>query len=383
MSAEELINLIPKSTFSDLSAETKVDHQVKKLSGEIIFRLILFSMLSSEKISLRVMESLIKSTRFKSFANNQTINSKFNSIRDRICNINEKYFEELFHTIFKIYNKHLQQEHALIKADSTYVSVASKLFAQGMLNGTKAYGKKHVKFSVGLKGSLPCHVRVHVDQPFVSEDLALSDLINTTEQTQNSIVVFDRGLQSRKVFEGFSNTNKLFIGRCNLNARCKTTQTIPASNKPESSSITIASDQIGFLIGRRKPTQNQFRIIKGKINQTNEPIALVTNLLDEDAYLIAQLYKQRWEIEVFFKFLKQNLNLNHLVSRNMNGIKVMIYMTLILSTLIIVYKKLNQIAGFKIANLKFEIELENSIIKEIVKLCGGNPQLAQHLWNSS
>ena len=95
------------------------------------------------------------------------------------------------------------------------------------------------------------------------------------------------------------------------------------------------------------------------------------------------MYKQRWEIEVFFKFLKQHLNLKHIISRNDNAIKVMIYMTLILSMLLIVYKKLNKITGFKIAKLKFEIELDNLLIKEIVQLCGGDPRKAQHLWNSS
>ena len=106
-------------------------------------------------------------------------------------------------------------------------------------------------------------------------------------------------------------------------------------------------------------------------------------MLNEDAHWIADLYKQRWEIEVFFKFIKQHLNVKHLVSRNLNGIKVMIYMTMILAVLILAYKKLNKIVGFKIAKLQFEIALDNLIIKEIVLLCGGNPNKAKHLWNSS
>ena len=110
---------------------------------------------------------------------------------------------------------------------------------------------------------------------------------------------------------------------------------------------------------------------------------LVTKYIEVSANEIAVMYKQRWEIEVFFKFLKQHLNLKHMVSRNDNAIKVMIYMTLILSMLLIVYKKINKISGFKIAKLKFEIELDNLLIKEIVLLCGGNPQKAAHFWSSS
>jgi IS4 transposase len=66
---------------------------------------------------------------------------------------------------------------------------------------------------------------------------------------------------------------------------------------------------------------------------------------------IAEIYRQRWDIEVFFRYLKQNLNLKHIVSRNENAIKVMLYMTLILSILIIVYKKKNKISSYKIAKL--------------------------------
>jgi IS4 transposase len=106
-------------------------------------------------------------------------------------------------------------------------------------------------------------------------------------------------------------------------------------------------------------------------------------MLHEDAYLIAAWYKQRWEIELFFKFIKQHLNVKHLVSRDENGIKVMLYMTMILATLIIAYKKINKLKGFKITKLKFELELENEIIKEIVKICGGDPTRAPHIFNSA
>ena len=56
---------------------------------------------------------------------------------------------------------------------------------------------------------------------------------------------------------------------------------------------------------------------------------------------------------------------------------------MILAILIIAYKKKNGLKGFKIAKLKFEIELENEIIKEIVKLCGGDPAKAAPLFSSA
>jgi IS4 transposase len=105
--------------------------------------------------------------------------------------------------------------------------------------------------------------------------------------------------------------------------------------------------------------------------------------MEEDAYQIAQWYKQRWEIEIFFKFIKQELNASHLVSRDENGIKVMLYMTLIVASLIIVYRKLNKIKSFKIAKQQFEMELNEEIIKIIVRICGGDPNKAPSLWKKT
>jgi len=56
---------------------------------------------------------------------------------------------------------------------------------------------------------------------------------------------------------------------------------------------------------------------------------------------------------------------------------------MILAILILSYKKINRLNGFKITKLKFELELENEIIKEIVKLCGGDPDRAAHLFSSA
>ncbi|MBN8789493.1 MAG: IS4 family transposase [Terrimonas sp.] len=382
MTAKELIGLIPEDIFEELSAETKVDAQVKKLSGEVIFKLILFSMLNSSKPSLRVMEAYLQSAQFKSFTGYDILDGKYNSIRDRICTVNADYFAKLFEKIFLIYNKELKEEKALSKTDSTYVALAAKLFSIGMENGTN--DKRFVKYSVNLKGSIPSSVKVFTAQSYVSEELALTEVINDTDCIKNDVVVFDRGLQSRNSFDKFTNSQKWFVSRANPNIRCKTVTQIKVGAKSESSTVTIISDETGYLINKKeKATAHVYRVIKAVINKSGELICFVTNIIDEDAYMIAAWYRQRWEIEVFFKFIKQHLNVNHLVSRNINGIKVMIYMTMILAILIIAYKKINRIKGFKIAKLKFELELETEIMRAVVILCGGNPDNAPHLFSSA
>jgi hypothetical protein len=77
----------------------------------------------------------------------------------------------------------------------------------------------------------------------------------------------------------------------------------------------------------------------------------------------------------FFSFLKQELNFKHLVSRTQNGILVMIYMTLITAMLLMVYKQVNEISGYKIAKIKFINELDNELLKQIIIECNGDPNL--------
>lgn len=383
MTVNDLLKLIPPDTFQNLAVETNVDTQVKKLSGEVMFKLILFSMLNSNKLSLRVMETFLHSAKFKSFTHYDILEGKYNSIRDRICTINAAYFEKLFESIFSIYNKELKEEKALVKVDSTLVTLATKLLEDGMMLGSKK-DRRYVKYSVAVKGSIPCSVKVFQKQSYVSEDKALSEIINDSNDLQDNVIVFDRGLKSRKSFDKFSAEGKWFITRSKPDIRIENADTIDIVDKPEGSTVTIISDRKGELLtGKSQQTKGTYRVIMATIDNSTEPICFVTNMLSDDAYLIASWYKQRWEIELFFKFIKQHLNASHLVSRDENGIKVMLYMTMILAILILSYKKMNRLNGFKITKLKFELELENEIIKEIVKLSGGDLTRIEHLFSSA
>ncbi|KAA6323623.1 hypothetical protein EZS27_026955 [termite gut metagenome] len=87
----------------------------------------------------------------------------------------------------------------------------------------------------------------------------------------------------------------------------------------------------------------------------------VTNEFALTAKDITNAYKCRWDIEVFFRFIKQELNVSHLVSLNKNGIEVMLYMTLIVAMCVLIYKRTNEI-GYKTAKRRFAMELQNLII---------------------
>lgn len=129
----------------------------------------------------------------------------------------------------------------------------------------------------------------------------------------------------------------------------------------------------------KKRLGNSFRLIKAVSKKSNEKIYFVSNNFELEPKDIANLYKQRWEIEVFFRFIKQQLNFSQLINRNLNGIKVMIYMTLILASMIIIYKKKNNLGGYKIVKMKIVNELQNELIKDIVLLAGGDITKVSHI----
>ncbi len=114
-------------------------------------------------------------------------------------------------------------------------------------------------------------------------------------------------------------------------------------------------------------------IIKSKEKQ-DQQYWFLTNDFKLTAKEIAQAYRRRWDIEVFFRFIKQELNVSHLVSLNKNGIEVMMYMTLIVAMLILIYKKANNL-GYKTAKRRFAMEVRNLAIALIVSQCGGTPDL--------
>lgn len=113
------------------------------------------------------------------------------------------------------------------------------------------------------------------------------------------------------------------------------------------------------------------RVVRFSPENAAEDIVLITNMLEQPADEIASMYKRRWDIEVFFRFLKQELNFSHFLSLNENGIQVLLYMTMITAMLVMIYKKENQI-GYKTAIRRMGIELENLIMAVLVLQSGGD-----------
>jgi len=383
ISIVNILSLLPDKELSKIAKQTKVNYYTKVLDGKSLLCLILYSLIECQHNSLRTMEDIFNSKAFKFLFNlgsNKTV--KYNSISERLSVINIDFFKQAYELIYErfsqYYNQQEIEEHKLIRVDSTMIAEASNKLIQGMNIGRKKNGKKQIKHTMSFDGNTPIMAELFTDKKYLSEDLTIPKIIiQTALKVKNAIFLFDRGVQSRSTFNKMSNENILFVTRINSSARYDVIENLDTgSNQEKAGTLIIQSNR---KIRFRKPNthtcyQEEYRLIIASNPETKEEYYFLTNIFDQSTESILAFYKKRWDIEVFFRFLKQELNFSHLTSTSENGIQVMMYMTMIASMLVLIYKKINSV-GYKTAVRRISLELNEFIITLIVKHCGGNPSL--------
>lgn len=380
-----LLKMINKEELSKIALNTKVDYKSKKLSGEVVFKLLLMSILDSNKISLRIIEKAFSNNMFKLFSGVSKGEAvRHSSISERLSVINCEFFEQIFNHLLLVSKQHLSEDletYHIRQFDSTSLTLSGKLLKKGMVNGLKNKDGEHlknqIKFTVGLYKNLPSKISFYNKREYLAEDLTLSETILSESFESNEILTFDRGLKKRETFKEFNEQNIHFVTRINPSKSFKIITELPL-DVTETDTLKIKSDSIVHLYHKDKRLlKEEFRLIKAISNNTGEELFFLTNLYEMTGVEITEIYKKRWDIEVFFKFIKQHLHFKHFLSYNENGIKVMMYMTMITSILLLLYKKLNEIEGYKMVKYMFVEELNMELIKEIVVICEGDPSKSQ------
>lgn len=378
MDVHEIISQLPADMLTTLAVETKVNHYAKKLQGEVVFKLLLHCILSFKDNSLRTMESAYESIGFSILNNTANRKISFSSISERLSTIKVSYFEKLYQSCLTIYGEKTGEKNtAFIRFDSTIVALSTQLLKIGyQLKGGDAEQVRQLKFTIGFS-ELPTIVHFYHEQKYNSENTALKETILAHQPAlSNPIRIFDRGITARKTYDKFTEQQIPFISRIIVNSKHQIHTANSIKQPITTATLTITEDSWIFLFTTDKSrTKYPLRCIRGTMISTGEPIAFITNIKYFSAEEISILYKRRWDIEVFFKFLKQELNFSHLINRSENGIKVMLYATLIASILLLVYKKTNALKGYKIMKQRFVQEIEKSLVKDFVIMCGGNPDL--------
>ena len=382
ISITQLLAIIPDEDIRKIAKKTKVDYYTKILDGKSLLCLILYSLIESQRNSLRTMEDIFNSSAFKFLFNlDSTKKVKYNSISERLSVVNIDFFKKTYELIHSQFSKYYTEEEIenlhLIRVDSTMVAEAANKLKRGMNIGRKKDGKKQVKYTIAFDGTYPCMSELFTEKNYLSEDLAIPKIVyQYAEKNTNSIFLFDRGVTKRQVYCNLNQQSTSFVTRLKDKFRYRVINQIEDGKNRSIGTLELISDQV-IQLGNPKSTQfleDQFRLIIA-INPKNKiTYYFLTNLLESSVEELLSFYKKRWDIEVFFRFLKQELNFSHITSTSENGMMVMMYMTMITSMLVLTYKRINNV-GYKTAVRRISFELNEFIIQMIVKACGGDPSL--------
>jgi hypothetical protein len=394
ISVKQLLGFIPEALIANLSQTTKIDHYAKVLHGNKLFYLLLYGILDNEKLSQRTLEDTFNDSVFKILFNldeDETICRS--SISERLSKVDPGYFKQIYECIYEqfagSYTLTERKKYNLIRVDSSMVSESVGKLMEGIDNKS---GKKAVKYSIAFDGVLPCHSNVFTKPSYSSEDTALPEAVMAhvkKETGHQNIYVLDRGLQSTRTMKTFTANAVTFICRAKENRKFTLLESFIVENqdldlgesrllrdcKVQLYTGTTVNNKRGKQHVKHELTNGAFRlvVVESKTEEGKQ-YWFLTNDYNLSAKEIAQAYRRRWDIEVFFRFLKQELNVSHLVSLNKNGIEVILYMTLIVAMMVLIYKKAN-IVGYKTAKRRFAMEVRDLAIALIVVQCGGDPGL--------
>lgn len=244
-----------------------------------------------------------------------------------------KVFESLYFRVLKHYERVLSSESqrsiiAEIKdqtiklIDSTTISLCLSMF-------------DWAKFRTA-KGGLKIHT-------CWDDNLQIPDLINITEAkthdrygigqlvfSKGTIIVEDRGYFDFTLMLTRIQAENIFVTRIKTNTLYQTLQEL---DLPEDKDQDIIKDEIIKLTSAKAVeigiSEEQLRLVHVYKEDENKVIEIITNNLEWSARTIADLYKKRWDIELFFKAMKQNLQIKTFLGTSENAVKSQIYVALI------------------------------------------------------
>jgi hypothetical protein len=244
-----------------------------------------------------------------------------------------RVFESLYYRILKHYERVLKSESqrniiAEIKdqtikiIDSTTISLCLNMFDWAKFRTAKGGLKIHTCWDDNLQ--IPDLVNI---TPAKTHDrYGLGQLIFP----KGTIVIEDRAYFDFTLMLHRIQAENVFVTRIKTNTLYKTVQEL---DLPEKEDEDIIKDEIIVLTSNKAVeigiSEQHLRLVHVYKEDENKVIEIITNNLQWSARTIADLYKKRWDIELFFKAMKQNLQIKTFLGTNENAVKSQIYIALI------------------------------------------------------
>lgn len=315
---------------NEFEAQAKLHHRGQKLRSASRWDQFIGMSMSqlSGRQSLRDIESSLRSQQHKLYH----LGTK-PIARTTLARLNERQPAELYEALFyKLLqrcslrdNAHkFRFRHPLYSLDASVIDLSLKLFPWAKCQQTKAAMKLHV----GLNNSslIPEFVAIG--------DGVENDMVKGRQLRfpQGSIVAFDKGYIDYSWFSSLTKQGVSFVTRLRPNAVYKVTQSYDSVGVDYDQSIEFTSAHA------QKQSAPKLRLVGYTCPETRRKYRFITNNFKLSARTIAAIYKDRWQVELFFKAVKQNLKIKAFLGHSRNAVLTQIWIAMI-SYLLLAYAR--------------------------------------------
>ena len=333
----QLMDFLPWSTFNRYVARYGGDKGVRTLTCAEQFRVMAFAQLTYREslrdieVSLSAQASKLYHMGFREPVRRSTL-ADANESRD--WRIYADFAARLIIQARALYaseNLGLELSNTVYALDSTTIDLCLSVFPWAHFRTTKAAVKMHTLLD--LRGSIPSFI--HVSDGKLHDVHAL-DLL-TPEA--GAIYVMDRGYVDFARLHRLHLAGAFFVTRAKSNLKAHRVYSAPTDRD-----TGILCDQTialeGFHSKQDYPTY--LRRVRFKDPETGKTLVFLTNQMSLPAATICALYKSRWQVELFFKWIKQHLRIKQFFGTSENAVKTQIWIAVSVYVLVaIIRKKLN------------------------------------------
>jgi hypothetical protein len=318
----QLLSLIPRPTFQQLVAKHGAEKGAKGLTCWAHFTAMLFCQFAQAK-SLREITGGLRCCLGKLMHLNLVKAPPKSTLGYANAHRPWRLFEDLFYTVLGQAQrfapaKKFRFKNKLLSLDATVIDLCLSLFPWAKFRRTKGAVKLHLLLD--HDGYLPTFA--HLTGGKVHEVKIARQLLLSPE----SIVAMDRAYNDYELFASWTRQRVWFVTRLKQNARYQVVDDWPLPQCP-----AILADQVIRLTGvnaqRKCPHDLRRVVVWDEVNQRE--LELLTNHLEFGPTTIAAIYRERWQIELFFKAIKQNLRIKTFVGTSENALRIQIWTALL------------------------------------------------------
>jgi len=322
----QLTNRLPFGVLDRIIAQHRADAGVRRLSTKDLLLTLLFAHVSDAR-SLRDIEAILESQAALRYHSGLR-QVRRSTLADAAATRPAAVFTELLSTLLGRASRKLRQGigECVRLIDSTTVALSSLSADWSRFSADLCGAKAHVV----LDPDADCPVYLGFTPARVNDITAAKDM----PIEKGATYVFDLGYYDFGWWAELDAAGCRIVTRLKSNTKLRVIEILPVPLEADN----IISDRIGFLPERMaKSRHNPMQVAVREITVTIETgavLRIITNDLDAPANEIAALYKRRWAIELFFRWIKQTLKMRHFYGTSENAVRIQIAVALIAFVLI-------------------------------------------------